>query len=183
MPRITPATIESAPEASKPILEGIKGSIGRVPNLLATLGNSPAALMSYTKQKEALKAGSLGDQFGESIALAMAAFTGCEYCACAHNAIGKMVGLPDEECELNRKGQASDPKVQAALNFSRSIVETKGYATNEVFSAAKEAGLNDADILEILAITMFNLYTNYANHFLETEIDFPMVEFDEAMKV
>ena len=183
MPRIAPITIESAPEASKPILEGIKGSIGRVPNLLATFGHSPAALMSYVKQKEALKAGSLGDQFGESVAIAMATFTGCEYCACAHDAIGNMVGLSDEERDLNRKGQASDPKVQAAINLARAIVESKGHAPDEVFAAAKEAGLSEADILEVLAITMFNLYTNYANHFLQTENDFPAVEIDEALLV
>ncbi len=183
MPRIAPTTIEAAPEASKPILEHFQGAMGRVPNLLATLGHSPAAIMSYVKQKEALKAGSLGDQFGESIALAMATFTGCEYCACAHNAIGKMMGLSDEERDLNRKGQASDPKVQAAINFSRSIVETKGHATDETFTAAKEAGLSEADILEVLAITMFNLYTNYANHFLQTENDFPAVEIDEGLLV
>ena len=183
MPKIAPVSIEQAPEASKPILESINGALGRVPNLLATFGNSPAALLSYVKQKEALKAGSLGDQFGESIAIAMASFTSCGYCASAHDAIGKLVGLEDGERVLNRKGESGDPKTQAAINLARSIVETRGYATDESFQAAQAAGLSDSDVLEVLAITMFNLYTNYANHFLETENDFPAVELDEAMVV
>ena len=183
MPRIAPTTIENAPETSKPILESINGALGRVPNLLATFANSPSALLSYTKQKEALKAGSLGDELGESVAIAMATFNNCAYCASAHEAIGKMTGLSDEERELNRKGQASDPKAQAAINLAKSIVETKGWSNNEAFESAKAGGLNDSDILEVLAITMFNLYTNYANHFLETENDFPPVKLDEALAV
>ncbi len=183
MPRISPTTIENAPETTRPILENIQSGLGRVPNLLGTFGNSPAAMLSYVKQKEALKAGSLGDQLGESVALAMASFTSCGYCASAHEAIGKMVGLSDDERALNRKGEASDPKVQAAIHLAKSIVETRGWSNDEAFASAKAGGLSDSDILEVLAITMFNLYTNYANHFLETENDFPAVELDEAMVV
>lgn len=183
MPRIQPTTIENAPEGNRPTLEGIQSGLGRVPNLLATFGHSTAALNSYIKQKEALKTGSLGEQFGESIAIAMATFTRCGYCASAHNAIGKMAGISDGERELNRKGVASDPKVQAGIDLARSIVETRGWSNDEAFAAAKEGGLSEGEILEVLAITMFNLYTNYANHFLETENDFPVVELDEAFAV
>jgi AhpD family alkylhydroperoxidase len=183
MPRIHPTTIENAPEGNRTTLEAIQSGLGRIPNLLATFGHSTAALNSYVMQKEALKSGLLGDQFGESIAIAMASFSGCGYCASAHNAIGKMVGLSDEERELNRKGVASDPKVQAGIDMAKSIVETRGWSNDQAFAAAKAAGLGDAEILEILAIAMFNLYTNYANHFLETENDFPVVELDEALTV
>ncbi|MBL4699323.1 MAG: carboxymuconolactone decarboxylase family protein [Phycisphaerales bacterium] len=183
MPRIHPIAIKNAPEGNRPILENIQSGLGRVPNLLATFGHSTAALNSYVMQKEALAKGSLGAQFGESIAIAMASFTGCGYCASAHEAIGKGAGLSDEERVLNRKGEASDPKVQAGINMAKSIVETRGWSNDEAFAAAKAAGLSDAEVLEVLAIAMFNLYTNYANHFLETENDFPAVELDEAMAV
>ena len=183
MPRIHPIAIENAPEGARPILENIQSGLGRVPNLLATFGHSTAALNSYVMQKEALAKGGLGVQFGESIAIAMASFTGCGYCASAHDAIGKGAGLSDNERVLNRKGEASDPKVQAGINMAKSIVETRGWSNDEAFAAAKAAGLSDAEVLEVLAIAMFNLYTNYANHFLETENDFPAVELDEAMAV
>lgn len=183
MPRIQPATIESAHESNRPILENIQSGLGRVPNLLATFGHSPAALNSYVMQKEALKTGSLGDQLGESVAIAMAMFTKCDYCASAHNAIGKMVGLSDDERELNRNGESADPKTQGAINFAKAIVQSRGFVDAAGFDAAKAAGLSESDILEVLAITMFNLYTNYANHMLETENDFPVVEMNEAIAV
>tara|TARA_R110002073_G_scaffold118918_5_gene259251 strand:+ start:180256 stop:180807 length:552 start_codon:yes stop_codon:yes gene_type:complete len=183
MARIEPASIEAAPASNKAILEGIESGLGRVPNLLGTLGHSSAALHSYVNQKEAVKAGSLGDQVGESIAIAIAMFSKCDYCASAHNAIGKMVGLSDDERALNRNGEASDPKTQGAINLAKAIIGSRGFVDDSGFEAAKAAGLSESEILEVLAITMFNLYTNYANHMLQTENDFPVVEMNEAIAV
>jgi uncharacterized peroxidase-related enzyme len=182
MPRIEPTTIEQAPESAKSTLEGMHKKLGMVPNLLATLGKSPAALHSYVKQKEALASGSLGDQVGESLALAIANFSRCGYCAAAHNAIGKMVGLSDEERELNRNGRSGDPKTQAAIDLARSVVENRGFIGDDAFDAAKGT-LSESEILEVIAVTTFNLFTNYMNHALETEIDFPEVELVESAAV
>lgn len=175
MARIEPTTLDQAPQATKATLEGIHAKLGKVPNLLATLGKSPAAINSYVKQKEALSTGVLGDQVGESLALAIANFSRCGYCAAAHNAIGKMVGLSDEERELNRNGRSGDPKTQAAIDLAREIVEARGFIGDSVFTDAREH-LSEEEVLEVIATTTFNLFTNYMNHALETEIDFPEVE-------
>lgn len=175
MARIAPTTIEHAPESTKSTLEGIQGKLGMVPNLLATLGKSPAALNSYVKQKEALASGTLGDQFGESLAIAIANFSQCGYCASAHNAIGKMVGLSEAERELNRNGKSGDPKTQVAIDLARAIVENRGFVGDEALEQAR-AELNEEEILEVVTITVFNLFTNYMNHVIETENDFPKAE-------
>jgi len=175
MARIEPISIENAPASTQPTLEGIKSSIGRVPNLLATMGKSPAALNSYVKQKEALGTGTLGDQVGESLALAIANFSKCGYCASAHEAIGKMVGLSDDERELNRNGKSGDPKAQAAIDFARELIGGRGFVSDEVFETAR-GHLSEEEVLEVIATTTFNLFTNYMNHAIETENDFPEVE-------
>ncbi len=182
MARIEPTTIDNAPESTKETLAGIKSKLGMVPNLLATLGKSPAALHSYTKGKEALASGTLGDKVGESLALAIANFSQCGYCVSAHDAIGKNVGLSDEERELNRNGQSGDPKVQAAIDLARSVVANRGFISDEDFKAAS-GKLNEAEILEVIAITSFNLFTNYINHAIETKIDFPEVQLVESVAV
>jgi len=175
MARIEPTSLENAPESTKGTLEGINAQLGKVPNLLATLGKSPAALNSYVKQKEALSTGVLGDKVGESLALAIANFSRCGYCASAHNAIGKMVGLSDEERELNRNGKSGDPKTQAAIDLAREIVEGRGFISDDAFSTAREQ-LSEEEVLEVITTTTFNLFTNYMNHAIETENDFPEVE-------
>lgn len=183
MPRIKPISIQEAPASTRPTLEGIQKKLGKVPNLMATLGKSPAALNSYVKQNEALATGTLGKEIGESLAIAIAHISGCGYCASAHDVLGKMAGLDEKERELNRKGRSGNPKTQAALDLARSIVETRGYATDEVFANSKSAGLSEEEILEVVTITSFNLFTNYMNHFLETQNDFPVVELEQEAAV
>jgi alkylhydroperoxidase family enzyme len=39
----------------------------------------------------------------------------------------------------------------------------------------RNAGVSDAEIVEILAHVGLNLFTNYFNHVADTEIDFPLV--------
>ncbi len=180
MPRIHPLSLDQAPESTKPTLEHINKTLGKVPNLLSTLGHSPAALSFYTHGKEALAKGTLGQAFGEQLAMAIGAISGCDYCVAAHNVIGKGAGLSDEERAANIAGKSGDPKVQSAIDFAKAIVEGRGFVDDSAFDAVKAAGYTDDEILEILAITMFNLFTNYANHMIETEIDFPKVEASVA---
>jgi uncharacterized peroxidase-related enzyme len=180
MPRIQPISKDQAPDASKPMLEGVEKKLGKVPNLLGTLAVAPAGLATYMKLGEALSHSSLNDQVREQIAVAIAKESGCEYCASAHTTIGKMVGVPADELAKNLDGQASDPKVQGAIDFSLAIVRERGWVTDAQFKAAKDAGLSDAEIVEVLAITSTNLFTNYANHLLQTVNDFPKVEIGAA---
>lgn len=181
MPRIPPISKDNAPEASKPMLEGVQKKLGKVPNLLGTLATAPAGLATYMKLGEALSHASLNEKVREQIAVAIAQESGCEYCASAHTAIGKMVGVDEGELSKNLEGKASDPKVQAAIDLSLAIVRERGWVTDEQFKAAKDAGLGDAQIIEVLSITMTNLFTNYANHMFKTANDFPKVEIKKAV--
>jgi hypothetical protein len=54
----TPATIEAAPTASRPLLEGVKKQLG-VPNMFRLISNSPASLESYLDLSGALNKGAL----------------------------------------------------------------------------------------------------------------------------
>lgn len=179
MPRISPVSIETAPESTKPLLEGINKKLGKVPNLLGTLAVSPAALNTYLNLGDALGKGTLGAKFHEQLAVAIANESKCGYCASAHTVIGKMHGVDGDELSKNLRGDATDPKVQAAINLAFAIIEKRGWVDDADVSAARSGGLNDEELLEVLAVTMTNLFTNYANHMLQTENDFPKVELVE----
>ena len=53
----TPATIDAAPAASRPLLEAVKKQFGVVPNLFRLVSNSPAALEGYLGLSNALSKG------------------------------------------------------------------------------------------------------------------------------
>jgi len=175
VPRINTLTIETAPEASKPVLEGVNQKLGKVPNLFATLAHSPAALQTYFNIKDALAKGSLGDKLSESIAIAIATKASCQYCANAHYTIGGMVGVNEDERSKNLQGKSNDPKTQAAIDFAFAIIEKRGFVDDSDLSSFKDAGFTDADVLEVLSIVILNTFTNYANHIAETVPDFPEI--------
>src|ERR1700687_3865182 len=92
----TPASIEAAPAAAKPLLEAVKKQMGSVPNLFRVVANSPAALEGYLGLNSALTKGQLDAKTRERIAIAVAETNGCGYCLSAHTFIGKNVAKIDQ---------------------------------------------------------------------------------------
>ena len=80
----TPTSIETAPAASRPLLEAVKLQLGVVPNLFRIVSTSPAALEGYLGLNGALAKGVLTPATRERIALAVAEINGCGYCLAAH---------------------------------------------------------------------------------------------------
>jgi AhpD family alkylhydroperoxidase len=116
----TPATIEAAPAASRPLLDAVKKQLGVVPNMFRLVANSPAALKSYLDLSGALNKGTLPAATRERIALAVAEINGCSYCLSAHTYLGKnLAKLDDAEITANRNGASNDPKADAAVRLCR----------------------------------------------------------------
>ena len=70
MPNIAPLDIHDA-GPSQGMLDNVRQKLGTVPNLLATMANSPAALEYYLAAGGALDNGVLGGRLREKIALAV----------------------------------------------------------------------------------------------------------------
>ena len=112
----TSATINDAPEASRPVLEAVQKQIGSVPNIFRLVSNNPAAQNGLTALQGALGKGKLAPATRERIALTMAEANGCDYCLSAHTYTGaKFAKLDESEIEANRRGTSNDPKAAAAV--------------------------------------------------------------------
>lgn len=180
MPNIQPIDVARASGATAQALQGVKAKLGIVPNMIATMAHSPAALQLYFKSSEGLAAGSFSTRQRESIALAVAEANGCDYCLSAHTALGGMAGLKPAEILAARGAQASNARDHALVSLARSIVVSRGNVSAAELAAARTNGLSDADILETVAVVVANIFTNYVNHIAGTEIDFPRVEARKA---
>ncbi|MCB1950152.1 MAG: carboxymuconolactone decarboxylase family protein, partial [Nitrosomonas sp.] len=62
-----------------------------------------------------------------------------------------------------------------ALTLSEQIIEKQGKLSDDELANARDAGFSDAEILEVLAVTCINIFTNYFNHIAETDLDYPFV--------
>ncbi|MFO0892756.1 MAG: carboxymuconolactone decarboxylase family protein [Isosphaeraceae bacterium] len=157
------------------LFAAVKEKMGRVPNLMKAMANSPAVLEGYLGLSGALSHGTLDPQIRERIAIGTAESNGCEYCLAAHSLLGKLAGLDDEERQANRTGHSHDPKADAALAFARTLLERKGEVTAADVQAIRSAGFDDGQVAEIIAHVALNVLTNYFNNAVETPIDFPAV--------
>lgn len=173
MQRIPTADLSKASQRTKEQLETVQRKLGRIPNLHATMAHSPAVLNAYLRLHDALSQTSLDTRLRELLAVAVASANGSEYCLAAHTETGR--GLRVDEAELlhAQEGESTDPKTLAALRFAKTLVQKRGRVSDEEVAALKAAGYGNAAVLEIVASTAMNIFTNYCNHVAGTKVDFP----------
>jgi uncharacterized peroxidase-related enzyme len=177
MQRLNAIAPESATGKTKELFTAVQGKLGSIPNMFRTMGNSPAVLGAYLSFNAAMGEGTLGAKVGELIALTVANANGCEYCNAAHSFIGeKMVRIDTGSIADAREGKSADAKIQAALDFARTLVRKKGHIGDSDVDALKAAGYTDAGIAEIIAHVSLNIFTNYFNTAAQVAVDFPEVE-------
>jgi uncharacterized peroxidase-related enzyme len=177
IPSLEPAATSGDVRA---ILDAIGGKLGGVPNLFRVLAHSPSALGGYVALADVTAKGRLTAQQRELIAMAVADANHCEYCLAAHTALGGMVGLKPEQLAKARSGAAATPFETAVLRLSRQIITARGQVDAEDLAAYRAAGLDDGLILDVLLVTVLNLFTNYANHIAATTVDFPTAPAAQA---
>lgn len=177
----TPTTIDTAPTASRPLLESVKRKMDSTPNMFRLIANSPAALEGYLALSGALDKGALPATTRERIALAIAEINGCSYCLSAHTYLGKnRLQLDDAEMAANREGRSNDPKADAAVRFAVKVARERGHVSDRDLSSVKAAGYDDAQVIEIVQHVALNVLTNYINMVAETDLDFPAVRARKA---
>ncbi|WP_047257925.1 carboxymuconolactone decarboxylase family protein [Chromobacterium subtsugae] len=177
MNRIAIPAPERIPAASQPLLAAVQQQLGMVPNLMKLLAHSPAALEGYLSLNGALGKGRLGAALRERIALAVAEFNGCDYCLSAHSYLAKHVArLGDDEIAAARDFASADAKQAAALRFALNVAEQRGRVADAELAALREAGFDEAETLEIVAVVALNILTNYINNAAATAVDFPLVQ-------
>jgi uncharacterized peroxidase-related enzyme len=184
MSRLTALNPETTTGKSKDLFTAVQGKLGMVPNMMRTMGNSPAVLNGYLSFNAALGESSIGGKLGELIALTVANANSCEYCNAAHSFIGeKLVHIDTKSIADAREGKSADAKIQVALDFSRTLVEKRGRVNDADVDALKNAGYNEAGIAEIIAHVGLNLFTNYFNNSAKVVVDFPSVELVETAAI
>ena len=176
MPRISALSKDQMDDKAAELLAPVEAKLGRIPNIYATFAHSPAALEAILGFGGAMAKSSLSPALREKIALTVAGLNNCKYCASAHSAIASNLGVNEEEITSGLKGASSQPEDQAALKFVVDIVETRGFVSDESLAAIKEAGYSEAQVIEVVAVVVQNIFTNFFNHVVDTEIDFPVRE-------
>lgn len=163
---------ESAPEASRPLLDKVKQRSGFVPNIIGVGAEAPAWLEAYVSLGDILGRTSLSKEEQQVVLLAVSMQNGCDYCAAAHTASGERAGVPAEAIEAIRRGQpVPDSKLEALRRFVQAVVAKQGWLSEDDLAAFLEAGYTRAQVLEVLVGVSMKTLSNYLNHVAETPLD------------
>lgn len=174
MARLKAIDPSEATGKTKELFNAIQNKLGVVPNMMRTMGNSPALLEGYLNLSGALSHGALGAKTGELLALAISENNSCDYCVAAHTYIGeKLVHIDASTIENARRGNSADAKTEAAFKFATTLLAKKGLVNDTDVEAVKTAGFTDGEIGEIVGHVALNILTNYFNNTADTEVDFP----------
>src|ERR1700704_141331 len=150
MPRAEALVPEQVPADSKPTLDTFTKNIGSPPNMMATFAQSPIAFNAWAALLGSLSK-ALDVKTRDSIGLAVSEVNGCNYCLTVHSFTAEhMAKLPADEIILARKGHATDPKRDAAVQFARKVIEARGQVSDADLKAVRDAGYTDANVMEIV---------------------------------
>jgi len=157
------------------IFDGLQKNLGFVPNLYAYFAKNDTALADYLALQN--RKSSLRAKEREVINLVTSQINNCRYCQSAHTVLGKMNGFSEEQIIELRKGHASfDSKLDALVQFTASVVENRGRATEESKAAFFEAGYTEANMIDVVIVIGDKIISNYLHNLTEFEIDFPLAE-------
>ena len=181
MSRLSIPSVDTAPEAAKPLLAAVNQQLGVVPNLMKVVAHSPAALEGYLSLNTALSRGVLAGHLRERIALGLAQYNGCDYCLSAHDYLGRNVAkLSPQDITAARDFHATEARTAAALSFTQRVASKQGQVSDADLQAVRDAGYSEAEVIELVLHVALNVLTNYVNNVAQTDIDFPVVQAHRA---
>jgi len=106
---------------------------------------------------------------------------GCDYCLSAHTYLAlNLAKLDEAEITANRSGASNDLVADAAVRFAAKLAHQRGQIDETDIVAIRKAGYSDAEIVEIVGHVAINVFTNYINEALKTDIDFPRIGARQA---
>jgi len=165
-------TQESAPIASKELLDGSIKSFGMIPNLHAVMAESPNVLKAYKLLHDLFQDTSFNNEELTVIWQTINVEHECLYCVPAHTGIAKMMNIDDAIIDALREGkELPDKKLQVLHETTLALVRDRGLPDKAVITAFYQAGYENQQLLEIVLGISQKVMSNYINHLAETPVD------------
>ncbi len=175
-------TREEVSTNNQAIFDNLKGAIGFVPNLYATIAHSDTALGNYLEFQNSKT--SLTNKEKEVVSLVVSQVNGCAYCQSAHTAIGKMNGISEDHIlELRQGFSSSDTKFDALVKLAKSITLNKGKVDESTLEAFFNAGYTKGSLVDVILAVGDKVIMNYLHNLTQIEIDFPIAKSLDTVEV
>ncbi|HCP55179.1 MAG: carboxymuconolactone decarboxylase [Pseudomonadaceae bacterium] len=162
----------TAPEASKPLLENSQKAFGMVPGLHAVMAESPGLLEGYQVLHNLFLNSSFTAEEQTVVWQSINVEHNCHYCVPAHTGIAKAMKVSDEISNaLRDETPLPTPKLEALRDFTLAMVRQRGELKTSQIEDFYAAGFSQKNVLEVILALSQKVMSNYTNHVAQTPID------------
>lgn len=158
---------------TRELLEQVEKTFGSIPNVAKIMANAPVVLESFLALTRSFAGARIGVKLHHQAKLTTSEANACDYCTSILCAIGPTAGLTAADLLEGRSARSQDPHTDAALKLARTVMETRGKVSDEDLRTVRQAGLGDAEIVEIVASVVVGCFTNFLNNVARTALDIP----------
>ena len=146
---------------------------GFVPNLLATMAQSPSASRVYFNADLGFQRGTLTPGEQQIVLLAARKENDCRYCTTSHSVLARFfVNVPgDAIVAIESDRPLSDPEFNVLVNITRHLVSQSGYAPRKTIDEFIAAGYSKDQLLEVLVGVGLKTISNYFDHVSAVKIE------------
>lgn len=165
-------TLDTAPEGSRPYIEGAAKAFGLVPNLVGEFAESPAVIEGYLALAGAYQKSGFSALEREIVLIAASVENGCHYCVAAHTTVTQGQKLDQTVIRAVRDGgPIADARLEALRAFAVTVVRERGWLSDAEVDRFLSAGWTRANVLEVVLGIGLKTISNYVNHLAETPVD------------
>ena len=164
--------LDSAPERSRPTLQKLKETFGLVPNLAATMAESPVLLSGFVGAFGNFHGGTFTPAQRQVLLLTNATANTCPWAVAFHSTMALKEGVaPDDVRAIRDRKRPGDAKLAALSEFTRALIEKRGHVDENDLARFTGAGFGADQVLEVIAGLAVSVMANYAGN-----ITHPVVE-------
>ncbi len=164
--------LNTAPAASRPLLQSSIDGFGWIPRQSAYMAESPALLASYQFAHDAFSQCSLNEEERAIVWITTGTINRCDYTVQAHSWIAQHKGVsPATLHALMQAPEALTDKLATLYRFTRQVVQAQGQIPQQAVSEMIAAGYNQQNILDVILGVSQKTMSTLLNSIAHTEIE------------
>ena len=158
--------LEELPDDIRQRLENVQKKSGFLPNIFIGLARRPDEFRAFFSYHDALldsQHGQLTKADKEMIIVTTSALNDCQYCIIAHGAILRIRAkspMIADQVAVNYLKADLEPRQKAMLDFACRVAEHSSEVSDSDIQAVLDAGFDQNDVWDIMAITAFFAMSN-----------------------
>jgi AhpD family alkylhydroperoxidase len=157
-------TVDSAPAASRPLMEANIAEFGQLAEPVARLAESPETLDGFLHASHLFESSTLDPLSREVVVMTIATRNGCRFCVTLHTGRLRKLEAPAEMIKALRAGEPLEmARLEAIRQFTLRVLATTGEVPDEEIEGFLAAGYTTRNALEVvLGIGTYTMAT-FAN--------------------